>query len=86
MTKDVYCIFTLSFDKSQAHIVISLPPSMHMADSSHAHTHSCIAVTLSPPQHLAAAKDVDNDSLRRYSWTADALDNVNLVSSPIHSG
>ncbi|XP_072230259.1 uncharacterized protein [Leuresthes tenuis] len=36
--------------------------------------------------HLSAAKDADNDSLRRYSWTADALDNVNLVSSPIHSG
>ncbi|KAM9425019.1 ankyrin-1-like [Pholidichthys leucotaenia] len=36
--------------------------------------------------HLAAAKDRDSDSLRRYSWTADALDNVNLVSSPIHSG
>nr|XP_020472191.1 ankyrin-3-like isoform X24 [Monopterus albus] len=36
--------------------------------------------------HLAVAKDVDNDSLRRYSWTADAMDNVNLVSSPIHSG
>ncbi|XP_034716815.1 ankyrin-3-like isoform X32 [Etheostoma cragini] len=37
-------------------------------------------------KHLAVAKDCDNDSLRRYSWTADALDNVNLVSSPIHSG
>ncbi|CAJ1080141.1 ankyrin-3-like isoform X23 [Xyrichtys novacula] len=37
-------------------------------------------------KHLAAAKDFDNDSLRRYSWTPDALDNVNLVSSPIHSG
>uniref|UniRef100_A0A8C3AZ10 Ankyrin 3 n=1 Tax=Cyclopterus lumpus TaxID=8103 RepID=A0A8C3AZ10_CYCLU len=36
--------------------------------------------------HLAVAKDFDNDSLRRYSWTADALDNVNLVSSPVHSG
>ncbi|XP_024913762.1 ankyrin-3 isoform X10 [Cynoglossus semilaevis] len=36
--------------------------------------------------HLSAAKDCDNDSLRRYSWTGDALDNVNLVSSPIHSG
>ena len=46
-----------------------------------------LAVTvLSPPQHLAAAKDFDSDSLRRYSWTADNLDNVNLVSSPIHSG
>ncbi|XP_040922780.1 ankyrin-3-like isoform X2 [Toxotes jaculatrix] len=40
----------------------------------------------SKEMHLAAAKDFDNDSLRRYSWTADALDNVNLVSSPIHSG
>ncbi|XP_078146817.1 uncharacterized protein LOC139914419 [Centroberyx gerrardi] len=36
--------------------------------------------------HLAVAKDFDNDSLRRYSWAADTLDNVNLVSSPIHSG
>lgn len=40
----------------------------------------------SKEMHLAAAKDCDNESLRRYSWTADALDNVNLVSSPIHSG
>ncbi|KAM4623327.1 uncharacterized protein ACJ7VT_004416 [Polymixia lowei] len=36
--------------------------------------------------HLAVAKDFDSDSLRRYSWAADTLDNVNLVSSPIHSG
>ncbi|XP_061564885.1 ankyrin-3-like isoform X8 [Cololabis saira] len=36
-------------------------------------------------KHLSVAKDAD-DSLRRYSWTSDALDNVNLVSSPIHSG
>ncbi|KAF7203960.1 transcript variant X23 [Nothobranchius furzeri] len=35
--------------------------------------------------HLSVAKDAD-DSVRRYSWTADPLDNVNLVSSPIHSG
>ncbi|KAM4526015.1 uncharacterized protein V3H82_000468 isoform 10-T10 [Fundulus diaphanus] len=37
-------------------------------------------------KHLLMAKDTDNDSLRRYSWTADPLDNVNLVSSPVHSG
>ncbi|XP_066518692.1 ankyrin-3 isoform X1 [Hoplias malabaricus] len=37
-------------------------------------------------KHLAAAKDFDADSLRRYSWTADTLDNVNMVSSPVHSG
>ncbi|CAG06539.1 unnamed protein product [Tetraodon nigroviridis] len=34
---------------------------------------------------LAVARN-DNDSLRRYSWTPEALDNVNLVSSPVHSG
>ncbi|XP_047232526.1 ankyrin-3-like isoform X21 [Girardinichthys multiradiatus] len=37
-------------------------------------------------KHLLTMKDADNDSLRRYSWTADPLDNVNLVSSPVHSG
>ncbi|XP_008435583.1 ankyrin-3-like isoform X21 [Poecilia reticulata] len=37
-------------------------------------------------KHLLMTKDADNDSLRRYSWTADHLDNVNLVSSPVHSG
>ncbi|XP_061763601.1 LOW QUALITY PROTEIN: ankyrin-3-like [Nerophis ophidion] len=35
---------------------------------------------------LAAAKDQDQDSLRRYSWTPDAMDNINMVSSPVHSG
>ncbi|XP_016296454.1 ankyrin-3-like isoform X10 [Sinocyclocheilus anshuiensis] len=36
--------------------------------------------------HLALAKDYNADSMRRYSWTPDTLDNVNLASSPIHSG
>ncbi|XP_056326160.1 ankyrin-3 isoform X15 [Danio aesculapii] len=36
--------------------------------------------------HLALAKDYTTDSMRRYSWTPDTLDNVNLVSSPVHSG
>ncbi|XP_043912336.1 ankyrin-3 isoform X2 [Protopterus annectens] len=36
--------------------------------------------------HLTAPKEFDSDSLNRYSWTADTLDNVNLVSSPVHSG
>ncbi|XP_051967996.1 ankyrin-3-like [Xyrauchen texanus] len=36
--------------------------------------------------HLALAKEYNTDSLRRYSWTPDTIDNVNLVSSPIHSG
>ncbi|XP_077406070.1 ankyrin-3-like isoform X34 [Vanacampus margaritifer] len=42
--------------------------------------------TVEHNKHLAVAKDCDNDSLRRYSWTPDGMDNVNLVSSPIHSG
>ncbi|XP_059386488.1 ankyrin-3-like isoform X4 [Carassius carassius] len=37
-------------------------------------------------KHLALSKDYNVDSMRRYSWTPDTLDNVNLVSSPIHSG
>ncbi|XP_063163826.1 ankyrin-3 isoform X1 [Candoia aspera] len=31
-------------------------------------------------------REVDSDSLRHYSWAAETLDSVNLVSSPIHSG
>ncbi|XP_074965750.1 ankyrin-3 isoform X1 [Phalacrocorax aristotelis] len=37
-------------------------------------------------QHLTFQREFDSDSLRHYSWAADTLDNVNLVSSPIHSG
>nr|XP_015202083.1 PREDICTED: ankyrin-3 isoform X9 [Lepisosteus oculatus] len=37
-------------------------------------------------KHLTVTREYDSDSLRRYSWAADTLDNVNLVSSPIHSG
>ncbi|XP_065098861.1 ankyrin-3 isoform X2 [Paramisgurnus dabryanus] len=36
--------------------------------------------------HLALGKEYNTDSLRRYSWTPDSLDNVNMVSSPVHSG
>ncbi|XP_077062197.1 ankyrin 3b isoform X45 [Siphateles boraxobius] len=36
--------------------------------------------------HLALAKDYNTESMRRYSWTPDTMDNVNLVSSPVHSG
>ncbi|XP_077062151.1 ankyrin 3b isoform X3 [Siphateles boraxobius] len=37
-------------------------------------------------KHLALAKDYNTESMRRYSWTPDTMDNVNLVSSPVHSG
>nr|KAF6322008.1 hypothetical protein mPipKuh1_000673 [Pipistrellus kuhlii] len=36
--------------------------------------------------HLTFTREFDSDSLRHYSWAADTLDNVNLVSSPVHSG
>uniref|UniRef100_A0A670ZRW2 Ankyrin 3 n=1 Tax=Pseudonaja textilis TaxID=8673 RepID=A0A670ZRW2_PSETE len=41
-----------------------------------------------PPKDTPPAfpREVDSDSLRHYSWAAETLDNVNLVSSPIHSG
>ncbi|XP_026132976.1 ankyrin-3-like isoform X32 [Carassius auratus] len=37
-------------------------------------------------KHLALSKDYNTDSMRRCSWTPETLDNVNLVSSPVHSG
>uniref|UniRef100_A0A8C8UAN2 Ankyrin 3, epithelial n=1 Tax=Peromyscus maniculatus bairdii TaxID=230844 RepID=A0A8C8UAN2_PERMB len=37
-------------------------------------------------KHLTFTREFDSDSLRHYSWAADTLDNVNLVSSPVHSG
>nr|XP_044993062.1 ankyrin-3 isoform X10 [Jaculus jaculus] len=40
----------------------------------------------SKDQHLTFTREFDSDSLRHYSWAADTLDNVNLVSSPVHSG
>ncbi|XP_058882472.1 ankyrin-3-like isoform X36 [Acipenser ruthenus] len=56
--------------------------------SSFARDSIMIEEILAPPKdtHLTVTREYDSDSLRRYSWTADALDNVNLVSSPIHSG
>ncbi|XP_075204811.1 ankyrin-3 isoform X30 [Anomaloglossus baeobatrachus] len=40
----------------------------------------------SKDQHISFTREFDSDSLRHYSWAADTLDNVNLVSSPVHSG
>ncbi|XP_041124764.1 ankyrin-3-like isoform X26 [Polyodon spathula] len=56
--------------------------------SSFARDSIMIEEILAPPKdtHLTVTRGYDSDPLRRYSWTADALDNVNLVSSPIHSG
>ncbi|XP_025058385.1 ankyrin-3 isoform X7 [Alligator sinensis] len=56
--------------------------------SSYARDSMMIEELLVPPkdQHLSFPREFDSDSLRHYSWAADTLDNVNLVSSPIHSG
>lgn len=81
------CIFFLVFLHAwQSSKTLPISSSPHRCW--HLHTPDlCIAMTrLSPLQHLVVAKDLDSDSLRRYSWTPDALDNVNLVSSPVHSG
>uniref|UniRef100_A0A8C5MG84 Ankyrin 3 n=1 Tax=Leptobrachium leishanense TaxID=445787 RepID=A0A8C5MG84_9ANUR len=40
----------------------------------------------SKEQNQSFTREFDSDSLRHYSWAADTLDNVNLVSSPVHSG
>nr|XP_060624933.1 ankyrin-3 isoform X6 [Anolis sagrei ordinatus] len=40
----------------------------------------------SKDQQSLIPREFDSDSLRHYSWAADTMDNVNLVSSPIHSG
>ncbi|XP_069097039.1 ankyrin-3 isoform X16 [Pleurodeles waltl] len=40
----------------------------------------------SKEQHQSLTRECDSDSLKHYSWTADTMDNVNLVSSPVHSG
>ncbi|XP_030058970.1 LOW QUALITY PROTEIN: ankyrin-3 [Microcaecilia unicolor] len=43
-------------------------------------------VAPSKDQHLSLTREFDSDSLRHYSWAPDTLDNVNPISSPIHSG
>ncbi|XP_031435004.1 ankyrin-3 isoform X4 [Clupea harengus] len=45
-----------------------------------------ISYMIDPPnkQHLVVTRE--SESLRRYSWTPDTMDNANTVSSPVHSG
>ncbi|XP_078498806.1 ankyrin-3 isoform X31 [Lissotriton helveticus] len=56
--------------------------------SSYARDSMMIEELLAPSkeQHQSLTREFDSDSLRHYSWTADTMDNVNLVSSPVHSG
>ncbi|XP_048843065.1 ankyrin-3 isoform X37 [Brienomyrus brachyistius] len=70
-----------SFTRDSMMIEEILAPSKETSDCKE---HSVVVETQN--KHLAATRECDSDSLRRYSWAADALDNVHLVSSPIHSG
>ncbi|XP_069467313.1 ankyrin-3 isoform X2 [Ambystoma mexicanum] len=56
--------------------------------SSYARDSMMIEELLAPSkeQHQSLTREFDSDSLRHYSWNADTMDNVNLVSSPVHSG
>nr|XP_009456779.4 ankyrin-3 isoform X15 [Pan troglodytes] len=67
---------------------ISSDRSYTLNRSSYARDSMMIEELLVPSkeQHLTFTREFDSDSLRHYSWAADTLDNVNLVSSPIHSG
>ncbi|XP_031761152.1 ankyrin-3 isoform X8 [Xenopus tropicalis] len=67
---------------------ISSDRSYTLNRSSFARDSMMIEELLAPSkdQHLSLTRDFDSDSLRHYSWAADTLDNVNLVSSPVHSG
>ncbi|XP_034633529.1 ankyrin-3 isoform X15 [Trachemys scripta elegans] len=67
---------------------ISSDRSYTLNRSSYARDSMMIEELLVPSKdpHLTFPREFDSDSLRHYSWAADTLDNVNLVSSPIHSG
>ncbi|KAG8552483.1 hypothetical protein GDO81_004544 [Engystomops pustulosus] len=67
---------------------ISSDRSYTLNRSSFARDSMMIEELLAPSkdQHLSFTREFDSDSLRHYSWAADTLDNVNLVSSPVHSG
>uniref|UniRef100_A0A8C8TYD4 Ankyrin 3, epithelial n=1 Tax=Peromyscus maniculatus bairdii TaxID=230844 RepID=A0A8C8TYD4_PERMB len=67
---------------------ISSDRSYTLNRSSYARDSMMIEELLGPSkeQHLTFTREFDSDSLRHYSWAADTLDNVNLVSSPVHSG
>ncbi|XP_068544830.1 ankyrin-3 isoform X24 [Anas acuta] len=74
-----YCICLRSFSSDRSYT---------LNRSSYARDSMMIEELLVPAkdQHLTFQREFDSDSLRHYSWAADTLDNVNLVSSPIHSG
>nr|XP_032642447.1 ankyrin-3 isoform X4 [Chelonoidis abingdonii] len=67
---------------------VSSDRSYTLNRSSYARDSMMIEELLVPSKdpHLTFPREFDSDSLRHYSWAADTLDNVNLVSSPIHSG
>ncbi|MBN3304428.1 ANK3 protein, partial [Amia calva] len=80
-----YCMVTCKYNSLRS---FSSDRSNTLNRSSFARDSIMIEEILAPTKdtHLTVTREYDSDSLRRYSWAADTLDNVNLVSSPIHSG
>ncbi|KAM4032854.1 ankyrin-3 isoform 10-T10 [Anomaloglossus baeobatrachus] len=86
LPQEGYMVFSLG--ARSASPKISSDRSYTLNRSSFARDSMMIEELLAPSkdQHISFTREFDSDSLRHYSWAADTLDNVNLVSSPVHSG
>ncbi|XP_073404382.1 ankyrin-3 isoform X13 [Dendrobates tinctorius] len=87
LPQEGYMVFSLGA-RSASLRSFSSDRSYTLNRSSFARDSMMIEELLAPSkdQHISFAREFDSDSLRHYSWAADTLDNVNLVSSPVHSG
>ncbi|KAM4032856.1 ankyrin-3 isoform 12-T12 [Anomaloglossus baeobatrachus] len=87
LPQEGYMVFSLGA-RSASLRSFSSDRSYTLNRSSFARDSMMIEELLAPSkdQHISFTREFDSDSLRHYSWAADTLDNVNLVSSPVHSG
>ncbi|XP_073541557.1 ankyrin-3 isoform X32 [Phyllobates terribilis] len=87
LPQEGYMVFSLGA-RSASLRSFSSDRSYTLNRSSFARDSMMIEELLAPSkdQHISFPREFDSDSLRHYSWAADTLDNVNLVSSPVHSG
>ncbi|XP_077114951.1 ankyrin-3 isoform X38 [Ranitomeya variabilis] len=87
LPQEGYMVFSLGA-RSASLRSFSSDRSYTLNRSSFARDSMMIEELLAPSkdQHNSFTREFDSDSLRHYSWAADTLDNVNLVSSPVHSG
>ncbi|KAM4032874.1 ankyrin-3 isoform 30-T30 [Anomaloglossus baeobatrachus] len=91
LPQEGYMVFSLGARSASPKISLrsfSSDRSYTLNRSSFARDSMMIEELLAPSkdQHISFTREFDSDSLRHYSWAADTLDNVNLVSSPVHSG